>query len=125
MEMSDETKRGLLVGIPLVLLVSGAIIIFIIYMLVDGGAKTRTTGAPAEITNGAPMTWRDSDKLTRNGFRVSYRFAASGKTVSGTHEKNDWYQPGEQYRVCYDPKNPADNALHSSRGSDCGKGLVF
>ena len=124
MEMSDENKRGLMVGIPLVLVISGAIIIFIIYSL-DSGAKTRTVSAPAEITSVAPMTWRDSDKLTRNGFRVSYRFAAGGKSVSGVHEKNDWYRPGEQYRVCYDPKNPADNSLHSSRGSDCGKGLLF
>lgn len=77
MEMSDEDKRGLMVGIPLVLVISGAIILFIIYSL-DSGAKTRTAGAPAEITSVAPMTWRDSDKLTRNGFRVNYCFAADG-----------------------------------------------
>ena len=124
MEMSDENKRGLMIGIPLLLVVGGGIILFIIYML-DGGAKTRTAGAPAEIISVAPMTWRDSDKFTKNGFRVNYRFAADGKTISGVHEKNDWYRPGEQYRVCYNPKDPADNALHSSRGSDCGKGLVF
>jgi len=122
--MSDENKRGLLVGIPLVLVVSGAIVLFIIYSL-DSGAKTRTAAAPAEITSAAPMTWRDSDKITRNGFRVNYRFAHDGKSVSGVHEKNDWYRPGEQYRVCYDPKNPADSSLHSSRGSDCGKGILF
>ena len=124
MEMSDENKRGLMVGIPLVLVIGGGIILFIIYML-DSGAKTRTASALAEIMSAAPMTWRDSDKLTRNGFRVYYRFAAGEKSVSGVHEKNDWYRPGEQYRVCYDPKNPTDNALHSSRGSDCGKGLLF
>jgi len=124
MEMSDENKRGLLIGVPLMLVISGAIILFIIYTL-DDGAKTRTADASAEIVSVAPTTWRDSDKITKNSFRVNYRFTADGKSISGVHEKNDWYKQGEQYRVCYDPKNPADNALHSSRGSDCGKGLIF
>jgi len=30
MEMSDENKRGLLIGVPLMLVISGAIILFII-----------------------------------------------------------------------------------------------
>ncbi len=120
MAISDEDKRGLLIGIPLVLVIGGGLIAFVV-----GGAlhdsKTRSATATAEIVSAAPTSWRDASKITKNGFRVNYRFNANGRSVSGVHEKNDWYQPSEQYRVCYDPKNPADNELRSPRGWDCGK----
>ncbi len=120
MALSDENKRGLLIGIPLLLVIGGGLIAFVVWLVISG-SKVRSAAAPAEVESVEPTSWSDASKFTKNGFRVKYRFNANGQFVSGVHEKNDWYKPGEQYRVCYDPKNPADNELRSSRGRDCGK----
>jgi hypothetical protein len=61
----------------------------------------------------------------RNGHRVSYRFNADGQMISGVDEKNTAYKTGEQFRDCYDPKNPSDNHLRSSGGMDCAKKILF
>ncbi len=120
---TPENKRGLLIGIPLVLVISGIIVLIIVWSL-DSGSKQRNATAPAEIVSAVPTSWRDN-KTTKNGFRVSYRFNANGQTVSGVDEKNTAYKAGEQFRVCYDPKNPADSEMRSSGGMDCGKGILF
>lgn len=113
----------LLIGIPLVLGITGVIVLIIIWSI-DSGSKQRSATAAAEIVSVAPTSWRESKK-TKNGYRVSYRFTASGQTVAGIDEKNQWYKPDGQYRVCYDPKNPSDSELRSSSGMDCGKGILF
>ncbi len=122
--MTEENKRGLLVGIPLVLVITAVLVLGVIWF-VDSGGKQRSATAPAEIVSAVPTSWRDSSKATKNGHRVSYRFNADGQTISAVDEKNTAYKAGEQFRVCYDPKNPSDSVLHSSGGKDCGKGILF
>lgn len=120
MAISDENKRSALIGVTVVIGV-GLILLGFVAWLTLSYSKMRSATAPAEIVSVAPTSWSDASRTTKNGFRVNYRFNANGQTVSGVHEKNDWYKPGEQYRVCYDPKNPADNELRSPRGWACGK----
>lgn len=121
--MTAENKRGLLIGIPLILAIFAVLVLGLIWWI-DSGGKRRSATAPAEIVSVAPTSWREN-KTTKNGFRVNYRFNADGQTVAGVDEKNTFYKAGEQFRVCYDPKNPADSSLRSSKGMDCGKTLLF
>lgn len=92
----------------------------------ESGRKQRSATAPAEIVGAEPTSWLNDPKYSRrtNGHRVNYRFNVGGKTFSGVHEKYTEYKAGEQFRVCYDPKNPSDSVLHSGR-KDCGKGILF
>jgi cytoskeletal protein RodZ len=120
-----SSKKQLLIGLPLVLIIFAVLIIGIIWWT-DNGAKRRTAAAQPEITSAEPQSWRNSKNRTENGFRVRYHFKTeAGQTVEATEERNKSYQPGTQYRVCYDPKNPSDSALHTATGSECGKGLLF
>ncbi len=122
--MTTESKRGLLIGSSLVLVMSAGIVLGIIYYL-DSSSGHRTATAPVEIVNAVPTSWSDSSKTKKYGFRVSYRFIADGQTISGVDEKNMSYREGEQFRVCYDPKNPSDKHLRSSGGMDCAKKILF
>ncbi len=92
----------------------------------DSGSKKLSATAPAEIVNAEPISWLADPKYSRktNGHRVSYRFNVGGKTFSGVREKYTSYKAGEQFRVCYDPKNPSDSVLHFGR-KDCGQGILF
>lgn len=121
--MDEENKRGLLLGLPLALGITAMLILGVIWWI-DNEAGSRAATAPAEIVSASPTSWSEN-KTTKNGFRVSYRFDADGKTVTGVHEKNSWYKAGEQYRVCYNPKNPSDSELRSASGVDCGKKILF
>jgi hypothetical protein len=120
-------SRGaqLLIGGPLVLII-GAVIIIGVVFFVDTNSKQRTSTAQAEVVSAVPISWVESRK-TKYGYRVEYRFrSANGQTVSSVDQKNTLYEPGFKFRVCYDPNNPSDSDLrHPSRGSDCGKGLLF
>lgn len=121
--MDEENKRGLLFGLPLVLGI-GAVLILSVIWWIDNSNGQRIATAPAEIVSATPTSWSEN-KTTKNGFRVSYRFDASGKSVTGVHEKNSWYKAGEPYRVCYNPKHPSDSELRSASGMDCGKRILF
>ncbi len=123
MDLDSENKRGLMVGIPLVLIITAILVVGVIYF-VDMSGKKFTATAPAEIVSAEPTSWNEQ-KTTKSGFRVSYRYTVNGKTISGVDEKNTAYKPGEQFRVCYDPKNPSYRQLRSSGGKDCGKGILF
>lgn len=117
--------KQLLIGIPLALIIVGALIIGIIWWS-DNGAKRRTATAQPEITAAEPQTWRGTKNRTEHGFRVSYNFTTeAGQTIQATDDRNTFYKPGTQYRVCYDPKNPSNSSLHTATGSECGKGLLF
>ena len=122
--MDEENKRGLLIGIPLLLVITAVLVLGVIWFI-DSGSGNRTATAPAKIVSATPTSWRDSSKTTRNGFRVSYRFNTGGQTFSGVDEKNTAYKAGEEFRVCYDPKNPSDSHLRSPGGMDCAKKILF
>ena len=120
----SKTKQ-LLIGIPLVLIIFAVILIGLIWFM-DNGAKQRTATAQPEITAAEPQTWRGAKNRTEHGYRVSYHFTTeTGQSIQATEERNTSYKTGTQYRVCYDPKNPSDSALHTATGNDCGKGLLF
>ena len=120
-----STKKQLLIGIPLALILVAVLIIGMIWWA-DNGAKRRTATAQPEITAAEPQSWRNSKNRTETGFRVRYHFKTeAGQTIEATEERNQSYQPGIQYRVCYDPKNPSDSSLHTATGKECGKGLLF
>ncbi len=121
MFLSKADKRILSI-ILLALVISGGITIAALWSL-DSDAKNRSATAAAEIISVAPTNWNDSQRKTKYGFRVNYRFQAGGRLVEAVDEKNQFYKPGEQYRVCYNPNDLADSALHSSHEAVCGKGF--
>ena len=115
----------LLLSIILLALIISGVIIIAAFLSLNTDAKKRSATAAAEIVSVAPTNWNDSQRKTIYGFRVNYRFQADGHSVEAVDEKNHLYKPSEQYRVCYNPNDLADSALHSSRGADCGSGLLF
>jgi hypothetical protein len=124
--MKSNKLLGLLIGVPLVLVIAGVIITGIIFFT-DSGSKRRSGTATAEITNAVPVSWVQS-RRTKHGYSVSYRFkTADGRTIEANDPQNTLFEPGtKNLRVCYDPKNPSDSDLrHPTRGTDCGKGLLF
>ena len=123
MYFSKADKR-LLSIISLALVISGMIIIAALLSF-DSAAKKRSATATAEIVSAAPTNWNDSQRKTKYGFRVNYRFQVGGRLVEAIDEKNQFYKPGEPYRVCYDPNDLANSKLHSSDEAVCGKGLLF
>ncbi len=123
MYLSKADKRILSI-ILLSLIISVGITIAALWSL-DNDVKKRSANAAAEIVSAAPTNWNDSQRRTKYGFRVNYRFQAGGRLVEAIDEKNQFYQPGEQYRVCYNPNDLADSALHSSHEADCSSGLLF
>lgn len=124
--MSVNSKKGLLVGLPLVLVIGAAAIIVIVF-LVDTSSKNRTARADAEIISATPVSWVESRK-TKHGYSINYRFkTADGRSIEANDPQNTLYSPGTKtLRVCYDPGVPSDSDLrHPTRGADCGKGLLF
>lgn len=121
MYLSKADKR-LLSIIWLALVISGVIIIVALWSF-DSDAKKRSAIAAAEIVSAAPTNWNDSRRSTKYGFRVNYRFQVGRHLVEAVDEKNQFYKPGEQYRVCYNPNDLADSSLHSLQDEDCGSGL--
>jgi hypothetical protein len=123
MYLSKADKR-LLSIILLALVISGVTIIADLFSF-DRDAKKRSATAAAEIVSVAPTNWNDSQRKTKYGFRVNYRFQADGYSVEAVDGKNQSYKPGGRYRVCYNPNDLADSSLHSLQDADCGSGFLF
>jgi hypothetical protein len=123
--MTSKNLIGCLIGVPIVLVVLAVVIVGIIFF-VDTNSKQRTGTAQTETVNATPVSWTER-RVTKNGYRVEYTFkTADGRTISDVDEKNTLYEPGFKFRVCYDPSNPTDSDLrHPTRGSHCGKGILF
>lgn len=124
---SDEkflrSDKRLLSIILFALAISGVIAIATLRSL-NSDAKKRRAIAAAEIISTAPTNWNDARRETKYGFRVNYRFQINGRSVDAVDKKNQFYKPGEQYLICYDPKDAANSKLHSLRDADCGKGFL-
>lgn len=99
--------------LAVVLLFAGSMAVTAVWSLSRDSAS-RPAEAQIEIISAEPVSWVDggiTSTEVRNGFRVRYSYVVNGKQYTGISPQNTKYVPGGTYKVCYDPANPARNAL--------------
>lgn len=82
-------------------------------------SKRQTAEAAAVGFVATPATWYDGED-NQEGHTLTYAWVDGGNGVHAeTVKEITWYDPAEQYKVCYNPKDPADRKLYPA-GHVCG-----
>ena len=115
-------KKPILPGLILAFVIITVLGLIMIWWL-DSEFKRRSATAPAEILSIVPTKWHDG-RRRNEGFQINYRFQVNGQKFLD-FERTTNYTENDQYRVCYNPDDIADRKLHTAKGADCGKTILF
>ena len=96
-------------------------VVLVLTALIVGGifwSESRTSARLSAETEAVglvahPAEWYDSgEEANVTGHTLTYGYAAGTAVFARTLNQITWYDPDTEYKVCYNPGDPADSRLY-------------
>lgn len=86
--------------------------------------QRRTAQAEVSALDFRAVRWYEDvngRETERSGYDVAFSFAAGGRVHRGDRSRDEAFDPGARYIVCYNPEDPADFGFYHAARVQCGK----